>query len=191
MHRILSLAIALIVTAVAPRLSAQPVATASRTAPEIVASGTGGVRLKSDPASVTVAVVTRANSAATAGRLNAQQFQLVLAALKRRGLADTSLTTTGYSVTLEEDAYGRAPSVPAAPRQYVARNAVGVSLTNLDLLGQVLDSALAAGATEVTNITFASSQAGVARERGIGLAVRAAQADAAAAATVAGARSAR
>ena len=40
--------------------------------------------------------------------------------------------------------------------------------------------------TEITNITFASSQAAVARERAIGLAVRAAQSDAAAAASAAG-----
>ena len=110
----------------------------------------------------------------------------MLAALKRQGLADTAMTTTGYSVTFEQDAYGRVPSGPPSARQYVARNAVSISLTNLDLLGQVLDTALAAGATEVANITFTSSQAVVTRERAIGLAVRAAQADAKAAAAAAG-----
>ena len=167
-------------------MAAQSAASASRLTPEIAAMGTGTVRLKSDRASVAVAVVTRANSAAAAGRLNAQQFQLVFAALKRQRLADSAITTTGYSVMLEQDATGRAPAGPAAPRQYVARNAIGVALTNPDLIGQVLDTALAAGATEITNITFASSQAAVARERAIGLAVRAAQSDAAAAATAAG-----
>ena len=169
-----------------PRLTAQGGATASRGAPEIVASGIGSVRLKSDRATVTVAVVTRATSAAAASRQNAQQFQTVLAALKRQGLPDTALTTTGYSVALEQDPFGRAPAAPPASRQYVARNAVGVSLTNLDLLGQLLDTALTAGATEIANITFASSRATQARESAIGQAVRAAQADAAAAATAAG-----
>lgn len=175
-----------LVFATPPTVVAQTSGSASRAAPEIVVSGTGSVRLKSDRASVTVAVVTRANSAAAAGRQNALQFQPVLAALKRQGLADSAMTTTGYSVTLEQDSYGRAPSAPASSRQYVARNAVGVSLTSLDLLGQVLDTALAAGATEVANITFTSAQAAVARERAIGLAVRSAHADAAATAAAAG-----
>ena len=168
-----------------PALAAQASSSASRGTPEIVVNGTGSVRLKSDRANVTIAVVTRASSAATAGRQNALQFQPVLAALKRQGLVDSALTTTGYSVTLEPDAYGRAPSTAASARQYVARNAVGVTLTNLDLLGQVLDTALAAGATEVANITFTSSQVDVSRERAIALAVRSAYMDAAAIAAAA------
>ena len=169
-----------------PRLTAQGGAVASRGAPEIVVSGIGSVRLKSDRATVTVAVLTRGMSAATASRQNAQQFQTVLTALKRQGLPDTALATIGYTVALEQDPLGRAPAASPASRQYVARNAVSVSLTNLDLVGQLLDTALTAGATEITNITFASSRETQARDSAIGEAVRAAHADAAAAATATG-----
>ncbi len=94
MHRYLIVFTVIITIALNTR--AQASRTASRAAPEIVVSGTGSVRLKSDRASVTVAVVMRANSAAAAERQNARRFQPVLSALKRLELVDSAMTTTGY-----------------------------------------------------------------------------------------------
>ncbi len=62
---------------------AQTLAGATRANPEIVTSGSGVVKLKPDRATLTVAVVTRATSAAEAGRLNVSRIRPVIAALKR------------------------------------------------------------------------------------------------------------
>jgi uncharacterized protein len=76
--------------------------------------------------------------------------------------------------------------MPRAAPAYIARNALRVTLMDLEALGRLVDTSLVAGATEIANITFASSLASAAREKAIGLAVRAAHADAVAAAAASG-----
>ena len=165
---------------------AQTLAGATRANPEIVTSGSGVVKLKPDRATLTVAVVTRATSAAEAGRLNVSRIRPVIAALKRQRLPDSAIVSTGYTVSIEREPLGRAPAPADAPQTYVARNAIRVSLWDLETLGQLVDTALSAGASEIANISFASSQAVEARQRAIAAAVRSARADAEAAAAAAG-----
>jgi uncharacterized protein len=178
---VLALTIALTVPTVC---LAQGTAAAQRPSPEIVTAGIGVVNLKPDRATVTVAVVTRAASAAEAGRLNTGTMLHVIAALKRQQLADSAIVTTGYAVYLDRGD-GMPRPVGAAPR-YVARNALRVTVLDLEALGRLVDTALVSGATEIANITFASSQELAARQRAIASAVRAARVDAEAAATAAG-----
>ncbi|MBA4073282.1 MAG: hypothetical protein C0497_15885 [Gemmatimonas sp.] len=167
-------------------IDAQAPAGATRSNPEIVTSGSGVVKVKPDHATLTVAVVTRATSAAEAGRLNVSRILPVIAALKRQRLPDSAIVSTGYTVSIERDPLGRAPVLADAPQTYVARNAIRVSLLDLEMLGQLVDTALSAGASEIANISFASSQAVDARQRAIVAAVRAARVDAEAAAAAAG-----
>jgi len=167
-------------------IGAQAPAGATRSSPEIVTSGSGVVKLKPDRATLTVAVVTRATSAAEAGHLNVNRILPVIAALKRQRLPDSAIVSTGYTVSIERDPLGRAPVPADAPQTYVARNAIRVSLLDLEMLGQLVDTALSAGASEIANISFASSQAVDARQRAIVAAVRSARADAEAAAAAAG-----
>lgn len=178
---VLALGIALTVSTVC---SAQATTSAARGSPEIVTAGTGVVNLKPDRATVTVAVVTRAASAAEAGRLNTGVMVLVIAALKRQKLADSAIVTTGYAVYLDRGD-GMMRQAGAAPT-YVARNALRVKVTELEALGRLVDTALVSGATEIANITFASSQELAARQQAIASAVRAARTDAEAAATASG-----
>lgn len=179
--------LAILCTVALPGLiHAQTPSGASRSSPEIVTSGSGVVKLKPDRATLTVAVITRATSAAEAGRLNVSRIQPVLAALKRQRLPDSAIVTTGYTVSIERDPLGRPPVAADAPQTYVARNAIRVSLSELEMLGQLVDTALTAGASEIANISFASSQVMDARQRAITAAVRAARADAEAAAAAGG-----
>ena len=180
-----TLTLALAVALTAPTLcSAQGTTPATRGSPEIVTAGTGTVNLKPDRAAATVAVVTRAASAAAAGRLNTSTMLMVIAALKRQKLADSAIVTTGYAVYLDRGD-GMPRQAGAAP-VYVARNALRVTVTELEALGRLVDTALVSGATEIANITFASSQELAARQRAIASAVRAARADAEAAASASG-----
>jgi len=179
--------IAIFLALALPRLAgAQALVGATRANPEIVTSGSGVVKLKPDRATLTVAVVTRATSAAEAGRLNVNRMLPVIAALKRQRLPDSAIVSTGYTVSIERDPLGRTPLPADASQTYVARNAIRVSLLELEMLGQLVDTALSAGASEIANISFASSQAADARQRAISAAVRAARADAEAAAAAAG-----
>jgi uncharacterized protein len=161
----------------------EPSSGASATAPEIVSTGSGEVRVPPDRAEVTIAVETRGRTAALAGRANTERMSLVLAALRRQSLPDSSIATAGYSVSLEDD-YRDPPS--RSPREYVARNAVEVKVATLTALGAIVDTALAAGATEVANIIWRSSRETEARQRAIALAVTSARMEAEAAAAAAG-----
>ena len=144
--------LAIVCTIALPSLiDAQAPAGATRSSPEIVTSGSGVVKLKPDRATLTVVVVTRATSAAEAGRLNVIRILPVIAALKRQRLPDSAIVSTGYAVSIERDPLART-TVPAdAPQTYVARNAIRVSLLDLEMLGQLVDTALSAGASEVVS----------------------------------------
>jgi uncharacterized protein YggE len=181
-HLQLSLLVALMH---ASTIQAQVVASASVTTPEVVALGRGEVRIRPDRATLVVAVVTRAATAAQAGRMNAEQVGPVLAALRRLALPDSALSTSGYTVELEASE----PYQPAAvgrPRKYVARNAVRIAVPRLELLGMIVDTALAAGATDAGEITLESSQTSEGRRRAIAIATLDARAEAAAAAAALG-----
>jgi hypothetical protein len=182
MHRLILIGALTVLTG--GEIAAQAPATGAASVPEIANSGVGEVKLRPDRATLSVAVVTRAPTAAAAGRLNAERMRPLLAALRRQSLPDSAITTSGYSVQID---YTREPSATRPEiRGYVATNSVRVRLTRLDDLGQVIDTALAAGATGISNVTFESSLARAARQRAIGMAVRDARADATAAAEAAG-----
>ena len=182
MHRLILIGALTVLTG--GEIAAQAPAAGAPSVPEIANSGVGEVKLRPDRATLSVAVVTRATTAAAAGRLNAERMRPLLAALRRQSLPDSAITTSGYSVQID---YTREPSATRPEiRGYVATNSVRVRLTRLDDLGLVIDTALAAGATGISNVTFESSLARAARQRAIGMAVRDARADAAAAAEAAG-----
>ena len=167
-------------------VSAQTSSGVSTQPPEIVATGSAKVSLRPDRATLTVSVVLRNTSASDAGRLNAERMAAVLAALRRLGVPDSTMATSGFSIEVEEPPYD-APVRPVdEPSVYVARNSVTISLTDLDAIGRIVDSTLSAGASEIGGIAYSSSQSSSGRRRAIALAVQEARADAEAAAAAAG-----
>jgi uncharacterized protein len=175
--------IVLLVVGSAATSGAQAPISSSVTAPEIVNVGRGEMKLAPDRVSLRIGVVTHGASAGAAGSLNARRMEPLLAALRRQGIPDSAMSSTGYNVDPEYSD----PEHPLPPsRAYTARNALTVTLTKLDALGAIVDTALAAGATEIAQVTFQSSHPEAARQRAIALAVTAARADAAAVAAAAG-----
>jgi uncharacterized protein len=169
-------------------LPAQGAARASVSEPEIVAIGSAEVRLRPDRATMTVSVMVRSSSASEAGRLNAERMAAVLAAIRRQGVSDSSIATSGFSIEVEELAFDQPAPPVDAPPVYVANNAVRLSLTNMESIGTIVDTVLAAGASGVGGISYASSENTEGRRRAIALAVAEARGDAEAAAEAAGGR---
>ncbi len=153
-------------------------------APELVVNGAGVVSINPDNATLNVAVVTRASTAAEASRLNADRMQRLLSALRSAGVPDAALITAGFNVGQERDALGRM-SPSDAPLVYAARNGLQVSLTDLSRIGTLIDLALGNGATDIGGITYASSREGEARRAALAIAIRSARQSAEAAATAA------
>jgi len=156
--------------------------TAQEPVPQIATSATGEARVQPDRATIVFAVETRAPTAARAGADNARRQMAVLDTLKKLGLSEGQVSTTGYSVTPEMRHDGKQPEVVA----YVARNTVNVDVRRIDQVGALIDAALAAGSNVVTSLRFYSSRADEARRLALADAVAKARADADAMARAAG-----
>jgi uncharacterized protein YggE len=175
----------LLLACIAESGSAQ-VTTAPTPAPaQIYASGSGTVRLRPDRVTITIGVITRATSAADAASANAERMTPLLAALRRAGIPDSAIATSGFSVGLDQRFYGNT-TPDEAERTYVASNTVLIALTNVDAVGALLDTALASGATQIGGIQYFSSREAEGRREATAIAVREARLMAEAAATAAG-----
>lgn len=151
--------------------------------PQVVTTGRAEAGVAPDRAAVTVAVETRALTAAQAAADNARVQARVLAALRALGLPNERVGSAGYSVTPE---YTYAENRPARVSGYTARNGVRAELTDVQTVGRVIDAALAAGANNVSGVEFSSTKLNDARRGALAEAVRAACLDASAMARAVG-----
>jgi uncharacterized protein YggE len=128
---------------------------------------------------VTVAVVTHGRTAGEASQRNAERMIPLLAALRRQPLPDGALLAGGQAVAREDewlsDGTGRAPRDAVVHTEYAARHVVRITLADLSALGALLDTALAAGATEVTRVELAAPTDLESRRQALGTAVAAAR----------------
>jgi uncharacterized protein YggE len=128
------------------------------------------------------AVETRASTAARAGADNARRQRAVMDTLRKVGLGEGQISTSGYSVTPEMRYDGKQPQVTG----YVARNSVQADVRRVDQVGTLIDAALGAGANVVSSLRFYSSRADEARRSALADAVTKARSDADAMARAAG-----
>ena len=138
-------------------------------------SAYGEVKLQPDMASIMLGVQTEAPTAAEALSANAEQMARVMAALKRAGLPDRDLRTAQLSVNPQ---YVYEQNKPARLTGYQASNQLTVVTHDLKRLGQTVDAAVAAGATNVGGINFSLSDPSVAQDAARLEAVKALQAKA-------------
>jgi uncharacterized protein YggE len=157
-------------SAVAQQMSANPAA------PQIVVSGNAEVSVPPAKASFSVGVMTSAPTAAAAGEANARISKAVLAALDRAGLKRGEIMGShlGVSPRWEYDDKGQHPKRGG----FDANNSIQIETENLAQIGNFIDAALSAGATDASDITFAAKDIDGARRRALGQAVIAARADA-------------
>ena len=165
----------LICAAVLTTFPADLMAQATQTpVPQISTSANGEARVQPDRATVMFAVETRAQTAAKAGADNAKRQKAVIDSLRKQGIGEGQISTTGYSVAPEMRYDGKQPQVVG----YVARNTVRAEVGKIDQVGTLIDAALAAGANVVSSLRFYSSKADDARKTALADAVAKARSDA-------------
>ena len=120
--------------------------------PALNLSAYGEVKVAPDQAAINFGVVTEAPTAQEAMAQNAQQMTRVVAALRRAGIAERDIQTSGLNLSpmLDYSKDGEAPRVTG----YAAQNNVTVRVRDIAGLGTVLDKLIASGANEVSGITF-------------------------------------
>jgi uncharacterized protein YggE len=144
----LSLVIALAL--VAPALAAAQGQTPSQ--PVIVAQGASIVKVAPDQAWITVAVETRDPKAPEARRLAAVSMTSVMAALKKAGLPDDAIKTTGFSLNPDyEYVSGR-----QRMRGFIVTNQVQVRIDDVTKVAEVLDAVGALALAASSNMTIAN-----------------------------------
>jgi uncharacterized protein YggE len=150
--------------------------------PTIVTTGEAIVRRAPDRAYVTASVETRSRDPREAQRQNAATMTAVHQRLTAAGVPADAIRTLGYSIQQEVDyVNGR-----RVLREYLARNAIEVRLDAVERTGEILDAAVQAGATAVTNVRFDLRDRAAAEREALRLAVIDARSRADAAAAGAG-----
>jgi uncharacterized protein YggE len=127
---------------------------ATTTTPEhtISVSGIGRVTTTPDVADVRVGVQVTRTKVRDAQSAAATAMAAVIAALKSAGVADKDIQTTALSLqpVYDYSNNGNAPRLTG----YQIVNAVTATVRKLDTISDVIDGALAAGATTLDGITF-------------------------------------
>jgi len=132
-----------------PILAADPAAGTEHT---ISVSGTGRIVLSPDTADLRLGVTTTAKTVKAARDANAPAMTAVIASLKKLGIAERDLQTTTLSLSPVYD-YASNTNPPRLTG-YTLTNAIAVTIRNLDVVGDAIDGALAAGATSLDSIGF-------------------------------------
>jgi len=142
--------LALLVSACGPTTINQAAQPPLRT---INVSGSGQAYLVPDIAYIYVGVHTEKSSASEAVDENNTQTQTMIQALKDFGIDAKDIRTTNFSIW-PNDKYDSQTGQPTGQKTYVVDNTVYVTVRNLDKLGDLLDTVVAAGANTVNSIQF-------------------------------------
>lgn len=129
--------------------------TALPDAPHVVTHGEGKATAKPDLARITLNAQYRNANAATAKQSVDRGVEAFLDLAPEFGLNPDDISASDVSVSedVEYDDRDRRTS-----NGFVANREIRVKLRSLDKLGALLDAALAAGITEIENVTFESSR---------------------------------
>ena len=114
-------------------------------------SAYGETRVAPDMATINLGVVTEAPTAAAALQANAAQMTKVTAALKRAGIAEKDIQTSGLNLSAQ---YDYVQNEPPKLRGYQASNQVTIRVMEIARLGPAIDATVGAGANQVNGISF-------------------------------------
>lgn len=137
--------LAAVATAGAPARAADP--------PAIRVTGIGQAVAAPDTAELSAGVTSEAATAAEAVRANGAAMATVLAALEAAGIPKQQVQTSGFSVF---PTFADLAEPAARPRivGYRVSNQVSVRVVGVEKVGGVLDQLVAAGANEVSGVSF-------------------------------------
>ena len=151
--------------------------------PQISIGSNGEVKVTPDRANIQISVQTKAVTAAAAAAENATRQKAVIDALRALGLKADQISTTGYNV-MPEQRYE--PNKEPVIVGYNVTNTISVEVTDLGMVGRIIDTSIAKGANMISSLNFYAANTDAARREAIALAIGKARQDAEAAARAAG-----
>lgn len=142
--------LALVVSACGPAVVSQSAQPPMRS---ISVSGAGTAYLVPDIAYIYVGVHTEKPSAAEAVAENNAQTQTMIQSLRDFGIDAKDIRTTNFSI-YPFDKYDPVTGTSTGEKYYSVDNTVYVTVRDLDKLGELLDTVIAAGANTVNSVQF-------------------------------------
>ena len=134
----------------------------------ITVTGSATVTLQADYARISVGVSTKAATVEEATKENSSTIFAVIAGLMESNIAKEDIATSSYSVYANYD-YSTGESVLSG---YTVTNQLTVLIRDMDHIGAILDRAAAAGANNIYNIEFLSTQSSGAQDEATAYAVQ-------------------
>lgn len=156
LRRLAGAAILGVVTAFTPLAIAQ----AADLPHTITVSGAGEARAAPNQAKLSVGVTTTDITAAAALAENARKMTAVFGALKRLGVPDKAIQTSNFSVSPQYPPYNQNVTGLQRIVGYQVSNQVDVTLDDTRKLGPALDALVAAGANQISSVSFSIKDAG-------------------------------
>ena len=147
----LALALATSGFAAAPVAAQVPGADAVFAATTLNVSASGETRIAPDQAVINLGVTSRALTAREAMRLNNVAMNQVVAALRKEGVAEKDVQTSGLNLN-PQMVYRE--NQPPRVTGYEASNIVTVTVNDLGKLGPTVDAVVAAGSNQINGISF-------------------------------------
>ncbi|MDC7684270.1 SIMPL domain-containing protein [Asticcacaulis sp. BYS171W] len=156
MKKTLSLSAAILILgfAAAPVLAQPAPVAVEKMMPEgtiLNLSETAEVKSAPDVAFITFGVVSEGKTAQEAMAANAAQMNSVFAAVKKQGIADKHVQTSGLNLNA---VYDYPPNATPVLRGYQASNQISVRVEDLSKLGVTIDAVVKAGINQINGISF-------------------------------------
>lgn len=114
-------------------------------------AATGETRVAPDMATISLGVQTENATAAEALKANGARMTQVMAALRKAGIAERDIQTSGLTLNPQ---YAYEQNQPPRLTGYQASNQVSVAVRDLSRLGQAVDATVSAGVNTVGAISF-------------------------------------
>jgi len=118
----------------------------------ILVSGSGTASGQADEATIILGVQTEGETASEASRRNAELMTSVINAIKNLGLTEEDMRTVSYSIypIYSKDDHTKIVS-------YRVTNMISVKVTDMNLVGAVIDAATENGANRIQGVSFGLS----------------------------------
>ena len=116
-------------------------------------SGSGDALLSPDIAYIYIGVHTENATAAEAVTENTSQTETLMQAIRDFGVDEKDIRTTNFSI-YPMDRFDPASGLPSGEKTYAVDNTVYVTVRELATLGDLLDTAVQAGANTINSVQF-------------------------------------
>lgn len=134
----------------------------------LIVSGTGSVMVKPDHASVQLGVEVSRKTAQEAQAENARLMGNIISAVRKLGIAEEKIQTSGFNIWPETKYEKDQPSRIVA---YHCRNNVNITIEDLKAISRVIDAGTGAGANNINGLVLSRKNDAEAKKQALEKAV--------------------